>query len=200
MEAFAWALAGSFLSTLPIGPINLVLIMLALQRRWKGWVAACLGVTVADVGVSLAGLLLSETISHWVHQKWGHLALALVLIGFGIMLLKQGAAQIQAKERHGLGLFALGFFSTLLEPALPIFWAGWWMEAGDFGPEHGLQVAAGVLAGDFAVFGAYAGMVRFIPKFASIQTYNRAIGSLFLAGGMVYLAWWTYAHYLEGFL
>lgn len=176
MELFLSALAGSLVSTLPIGPINLILMRLALLKQWRRWWACVFGVLLADGFYALMSLkyyqFLNEQISSFAKYSLPILACILMIFGISMLLGKYESGQETfGKTVSGYALF--GVFATLIEPALPVFWLSWWTVAHLESPN--LTFAGlGLIMGDIIVFGTYGLVGRMCPMPG--RTFEKKIG------------------------
>lgn len=201
----ACAFLGAVLSTLPIGPVNLLSLYLILNRQQRLWRWFIVGILLADSVVCLLSMHVlafqSET-SLESFKRYGSsisLVLALLLLVLGVRLLGSGPPSRETKTyrelkekllRHRLSVLAGGFIATAMSPGLLIFWLAWWLKCFvDFPPfdafECSLAAILGLAAGDLLVFGAYRALaLRCGPHLISrsgLRRINQGIGGILIA-------------------
>ncbi|RZA23704.1 MAG: hypothetical protein EOP10_12000 [Proteobacteria bacterium] len=194
MEIFSSSFYGAIVSTLPIGPINLVLLQLALSRRWQEWASCIAGVTAVDILYSLLSLHFFHSFSYLIDgiKPYSPVILALLFMIFGIsMLWPRPKGSKFSSESSPLSFLLVGSLATLVEPGLPIFWLSWWSFNAVASPE--LPVAgAGVLLGDLTVFAAYAGVAILFPRPGRTfeKKLTQAVGYIFVGAAIFLMIRW----------
>lgn len=175
MEIFALSFGGAIASTLPIGPINIALMLLVWQKRSLAWSYCVGGIVLADgLMAGLAFAISGEIYQHWIVGsqqycwKMGAHALSILLLLLSAALLwrlrrshpsSQAGAEASASHmRSALGWLSWGFFMTAVEPGLLPFWSAWWLMLSDHQTlswTTGGALALGLLGGDLLVFSAF---------------------------------------------
>lgn len=188
MEAFFSALLGGVLSTLPVGPINLVLIHLVMKRKLRSWIACVAGILLADAVYCLAALYLWDSSNELLLSRFQNLAQygqwflsgLFFLLGIRLLLRENDSPGEKGAKK---GFFVFGFFATFFQPLLPVFWLGWWLKAASFTWNDSAEIILGLSLGDLLIFSAYAALGYLLPRPGpgTERWINRAIGLVFLA-------------------
>jgi threonine/homoserine/homoserine lactone efflux protein len=199
---FSSAYMGAIVSTVPVGPINIALIALAIRPQKANWYAAVVGVIFIDALFAVLTYSLAEADA--LHLKdylpahsriIGELVMLLMILT-GIVLSRRPRHQpsrlraAYEKDRP-LVWFASGAAATALEPGLALFWLTWWltfMENFEPGLWPLLLIALAVLVGDFTVFKFYEKLASFVSKrtFAG-KNFDPHVWSLRLLYGVFFL-------------
>jgi threonine/homoserine/homoserine lactone efflux protein len=157
---FAAGLVGGFLSSTPLGPINLIVIDLVARRLTYTLLIFLLGVLVADAGIATASL-------------WGlrslapepHIALALagvcavVLMIYAVSSWRSSAHAVERPAGPPWRMGAVGFSLCLLNPLFALFWVTYVAGYAElFAREKvfALAFAMGIVFGDVLWFGLLA--------------------------------------------
>lgn len=188
MEAFFSALLGGILSTLPIGPINLVLIHLVMKRQLRSWITCVAGILLADAVYCLLALYLWDSSNELLLARFQNLAqygqwfLSALFFILGLRLLLSRKVEEEEKEARK-GLFVFGFLVTFFQPLLPVFWLSWWLKAASFSWTNSSEILLGLSLGDLLIFSAYAALGYLLPRPGrEVERWiNRVIGLVFLA-------------------
>lgn len=196
MDIFLSAFLGALLSTLPIGPINFVLMQFALSRRWEKWISCVVGVLCADAFycfLSLRSFAALEA-SLKAFERFAPLSLALILTIFGLgMIFRRSDKQRDTPANFPAGQFFFGFLATLAQPALGLFWLSWWSVAHLGDPSLGL-VASGLMAGDLIIFSFYAFLAKLFPKpdFSAARKLSQGVGWLLIVSAVFLILHWSF--------
>ncbi|MBC7532255.1 MAG: hypothetical protein H7318_11800 [Oligoflexus sp.] len=200
----ACAFMGAVLSTLPIGPVNLLSLYFTLNGKSRLWRHFIVGILIADTVVCVFATQVlafhSENLLGDFKRYVPYLSvlLALLLLLLGLRLLFSGRPDSDSKYsdlkedclRHRLTVIAGGFVATAMSPGLFIFWFAWWLKwFVDFSHfdrlESSLAVTVGLCLGDILVFGIYRKLaLRFGPNLidrSSLKRINQGIGGIMIA-------------------
>lgn len=185
LALFSCAYLGAIVSTIPVGPINIALMALAIRPRKANWYAAVLGVICIDALFAIIGYTMAQMDA--LHPKellpthsriLGEVVLLLMIL-IGIILSKPHASSTSRSndppstldKAYGkdkpLVWFAAGLTATAFEPGLPLFWLTWWltfMESFDSGIMPLILIVLAVVAGDISVFKLYERLGAFLSK------------------------------------
>jgi len=196
---FEFALSGfigAVASTIPIGPLNIALILLALKKDYVFWWCCLLGITAADVTIAWAAYLLMNSLWEQVFSPestlcWtaGAHGLSAVLLIAGVIILWKQQNKRWALEQetdkaktptHGKAFawFLWSFLMTAVEPGLLPFWSSWWMAMGHHAPldfAGGIVMVTSIAGGDLLVFGFYRFLVYRFPETAQGNAFRRVI-------------------------
>jgi threonine/homoserine/homoserine lactone efflux protein len=185
LALFLCAYLGAIVSTIPVGPINIALMALAIRPRKANWYAAVLGVICIDILFAVLAYTLAEKdilhLKDFLPQHTRILGdlLLLFMILIGIFLSKRHASHASPSHDQGSTLnkaygkdrplvwFAAGLTATAFEPGLPIFWLTWWltfMESFASGLLPVIILAFAVVVGDLTVFKLYEKLGTFVSK------------------------------------
>ncbi|MBC7658987.1 MAG: hypothetical protein H7249_04700 [Chitinophagaceae bacterium] len=203
LPIIACAFLGAVLSTLPIGPVNLLSFFFTLNGKRRLWLSFIAGILLADtISCLFAMHFLSYNSSTLLGElknivPYIGLSLAVILVILGVRLLRSNeganfganAKYSELKDdtlKHRLTAFGGGFIATAMSPGLYVFWMAWWLKwITDFTAFHhfGDSIAAtfGLCAGDLLVFLIYRHLaLRFGPRLigtAGLKRINQGIGA-----------------------
>jgi len=120
---FGAGLLGGFLSSMPLGPINLIVIDLVAQRRIEKLVWFLLGAILADALVAAASLfgLIYVDLSPRVALALGALCAA-ILLAYAVASWQSSQGAAQPTPRAPIAIAGLGFSLCLFNPLFPLFW------------------------------------------------------------------------------
>ncbi|MFW7381451.1 MAG: hypothetical protein ACOH5I_21760 [Oligoflexus sp.] len=218
---------GAIISTIPLGPINVWLLSLALSKRHWRWWAVTIGVVIADCTVAIGCLIIKEfaqdtevlqSAFQWPYARAVvdiFIATALIAIGVSIVRKnkmdrwsKQADLGLATKETiRSLGLaFVLGFIATVVEPGLAPFWLAWWLKFIDHAIDLDLLVICfvmmGIVAGDVLVFGSYRVFAVKLTDRITLKNFGRIemlVGIVLMVGASL-LLFSSFQKILRGFL
>lgn len=157
---FGAGLGGGFLSSMPLGPINLIVIDLVSRRVTRALLVFLLGVIAADASVA--------TVTWWGVQALApEPRVALALAGACALVLMVYAASSWRSSAHPIErpagppwrMGAVGFSLCVLNPLIAVFWVTYAASYAElFAREHVLAPAfvAGIVLGDVLWFGLIA--------------------------------------------
>jgi len=121
---FMAGLLGGVFSSLPIGPINLMVLDLSLQKKIKQLIVFICGVLAADL--ILAALSVWGFTWHRVSPEYAiYLALAcsIILIFYAASSWSNARNKNSTQSKaNGYGIFAAGFLFCLMNPLFSVFW------------------------------------------------------------------------------
>jgi threonine/homoserine/homoserine lactone efflux protein len=128
-----------------VGPVLFTLLHASLQRGFGAGALVAFGIAVSDAcAVALCALGVGPLLA----QRWGawglELAGGLILVGFGVAMLRRGPIAVPEaagaiSAAHGLGLFTRGFLVNFVNPFVFTFWIG---AIGGVGERHGFEPRA----------------------------------------------------------
>jgi threonine/homoserine/homoserine lactone efflux protein len=185
LALFMSAYLGAIVSTIPVGPINIALMALAVRPQKANWYAAVLGVICIDgLFAILAYAMPQMEVFHLkdflsTQSRILGEAVLLLMILIGIIFSKRHASSASRlndqpsilskafdKDRP-LVWFAAGLTATALEPGLPFFWLTWWltfMDTFEPGMMPLILIVLAVVTGDFSVFKLYEKLGTFVSR------------------------------------
>lgn len=194
MEIFLSAFVGAVFSTIPIGPINLILMQRMLERRWSSWIVGVSAAILADGTVCIISLNFFDFVKVHVEPfvTYSPLLLSVFLAASGLaMFFSKPLSDKTQYNRSSFGFFIFCFFLTLSGPALLPFWLSWWSTL-HFAQPNTTTVALGFVLGDFTIFALYASLVVLFPKpgFEMQKKVSKGLAIfLVFAGLVVFVSW-----------
>lgn len=194
MNIFFSAFFGAILSTIPIGPINLILMQLILDRRWRTWGICVSAAVLADGLVCLLSLKFFDFVNVQAgpYLKNSPVILSVFLIASGALsLFSKQTSKASTPAQSNFAYFVFSFFLTLCGPALVPFWLSWWSAVHQTSPSL-LLAAIGFILGDFGIFAFYALLVRLFPRpgFELQKKISKVLSIILIVIGILVLIGW----------
>ncbi len=200
LHALTIGAGAGFLSSTPIGPINVWLFGLSLVRGHSAAVPFALGVVAADLLVAGSALWgIHEALSHSVHTPAILYACSLIFVFMGAMLLLRpstanitGASHLQPRMENSWRQAAYGFAMCALNPGFLIFWSsaigtlqGSWLTNPNLTDRGAFLL--GVAAGDGVWFALVIAAARYWRQRSPerwMGTLQRVVGACMVAAGI----------------
>lgn len=198
----ALGILGGLFVTVPVGPVNVMIMQRAFRYGFPVGLAAGIGAATADLIFATAAAFSVSTVSAFVegHSRLIQLVGGTLVVFFGARILwrQPGFGKplpMEARPKGPLGTAVTTFFLTLWNPATIFGFLAYFGALGEWGPQQNnlaatLELLLGVLIGTLAWWCGLAALVtRLRVRFteATLAKVNVIAGALLLGFGALIL-------------